>query len=488
MSLRPHGRVRLVDRFGIASRTAIALVASAAVLFGGAGLLQVRSYRESQRLSLEERANVVSDLVARTLVEAMTVEQPHQVRLVLEAIAASEGVAGLAIAFPRGTRTFTQGEVPLELPTADGTPRWTGDRLSITRPLQVGDGCLQCHEDARVGELYVALQTAPAAARAAELTHRLLLVALASVLLSAGLIVFIVRHFVSAPLRRLEGFARKLSSGELSARPPEEVWPETRELASALSTMAERLHASHDELERQVRDRTERLMNAERLAALGQMSAQVAHGLRNPLNAISGAVQYLRRVLRQEPVMAEYGALMEEEVARVNRFVDGLLRVARPAEPVREPADVTEVAGEALRRATLARGLEPSAVRLSLAPELPPLALDRRMVMEAIVNLLDNALEAGGAQAPELVTRLAEDGPAVLVEVLDRGDGIRPELADRLGRPFVTSKPAGTGLGLVIVAHAAQRHGGSFRLGARDGGGAAATLRFPLTAPVEVRA
>jgi len=225
-----------------------------------------------------------------------------------------------------------------------------------------------------------------------------------------------------------------------------------------------------------------RLLDAERLATLGQMSAQVAHQLRNPLNAIGGAVQYLRRVLRNAGEVQEYGELIEQEVRRVNRFIDDLLRVARPAEPVFARANVNDVAREAARRVCLARGLDTHDVELELAAALPDLELDARLMMEAIVNLLDNAFEAEGTEPPELATYVeASDATsAVIVQVRDRGRGIPPEQLEEVGRPFVTTKTSGTGLGLVIVNRVAEQHRGGFSLAAREGGGMVATLRLPV--------
>ncbi|BDG08450.1 two-component system sensor histidine kinase NtrB [Anaeromyxobacter paludicola] len=225
-----------------------------------------------------------------------------------------------------------------------------------------------------------------------------------------------------------------------------------------------------------------RLLDAERLGAVGQMSAQVAHELRNPLNAIDGAAQYLRRVLAGSPEVEEYGALIAEEVQRVNRFVGDLLHVARPANPSFGPAALNRVATEAARSAALARGLEADAVRLDLARGLPPLDLDSAMVQEAIVNLLQNAFEAGGASPPELVTRFEASGGEgeVVLEVLDRGGGIPPEQLDEVTRPFVTTKARGTGLGLVIVGRAVEQHRAHFALAAREGGGTVARIRFPV--------
>lgn len=224
-----------------------------------------------------------------------------------------------------------------------------------------------------------------------------------------------------------------------------------------------------------------RLLDAERLAGLGQMSAQIAHELRNPLNAIAGAAQYLARRLPGDPDVAEYAGLIGEEVDRVNRVVGELLGVSRPAEPVYAPTVVNRVLRDAAQKAALARGLPAEAVRLDLARDLPPLDLDAGLVAEALVNLLSNAFDAGG-EAPVLASRFEAAGGegAVVVEVLDRGCGIPEDKLEEVQRPFVTTKAHGTGLGLVIVQRTAGVHRARFALARREGGGTVASLRFPL--------
>jgi signal transduction histidine kinase len=212
------------------------------------------------------------------------------------------------------------------------------------------------------------------------------------------------------------------------------------------------------------------------------MSAQVAHELRNPLNAIAGAAQYLQRVLPDDPDVREYGLLIDDEVRRVNRFIGELLRIARPASPTLEPSSVNRVLADAAKRFAVAHDLPAEALRLELERRLPVVDLDPQIVSEAVVNLLDNALEAGGAVAPELVSRFEAAGGvgSVVVEVRDRGCGIAADQADEIGRPFVTTKARGTGLGLVIVRRAAEQHRATFALAPREGGGTVATLRFPV--------
>ena len=232
-----------------------------------------------------------------------------------------------------------------------------------------------------------------------------------------------------------------------------------------------------------------RLLDAERLAAVGQMSAQVAHELRNPLNAITGSAQYLRRILPNHPEVKEYAELIDDEVRRVNRFVSELLKVARPSSAVLTPSSVNRLLTEAVRKATLARGLPIEAVTLDLAKSLPPIDVDGEMVAEAIVNLVDNALDAGGPP-PEVSSGFEASGGegTVIIEVRDRGCGIPADQIDEVTRPFVTTKATGTGLGLVIVSRAAEQHRASFALQPREGGGTTARLRFPVRSRKEQHA
>ena len=225
-----------------------------------------------------------------------------------------------------------------------------------------------------------------------------------------------------------------------------------------------------------------RLLDAERLAGLGQMSAQVAHELRSPLNAIGGAAQYLGRVLPDHPEVKEYADLIGEEVQRVSRFVKELLHVASPTRPSFAPSSVNRVLSEAARHAALARGLPEETVRLSLERALPPLDLDQSLILEAVVNLLDNAFDSGSSGPPELASFFESAGGegSVVVEVRDRGTGIPADQLDEVTRPFVTTKAHGTGLGLVVVGRAADQHRARFRLLAREGGGTIARISFPV--------
>ena len=123
----------------------------------------------------------------------------------------------------------------------------------------------------------------------------------------------------------------------------------------------------------------------------------------------------------------------------------------------------------------------PDAVRVEAAKDVPAIDLDAGMLTDAVINLLQNAFDAGGGP-PEVASSFAGEGGegAVVVEVRDRGCGIPADQVEEVARPFVTTKEGGTGLGLVIVRRVAEMHRARFELERREGGGTIARLRFPF--------
>ncbi|MBI5544122.1 MAG: GAF domain-containing protein, partial [Deltaproteobacteria bacterium] len=217
-------------------------------------------------------------------------------------------------------------------------------------------------------------------------------------------------------------------------------------VAVANARLYEDLKRSYDQLARA----QEELVKRERLAALGELSAVVAHEVRNPLGVIFNSLRSLRRVLTVEGDAAMLLDIVGEEADRLNRIVGDLLDFARPSEPALQP----EPLGAVL--ASVAEAAAPSAVAsgvtidLQAEEPLPKPAVDARMLRQALLNLVMNAVQAmprGG-----IVTLRADEerrgGLArARIEVADTGPGIPPELAERVFEPFLTTKATGPGLG-----------------------------------------
>lgn len=215
------------------------------------------------------------------------------------------------------------------------------------------------------------------------------------------------------------------------------------------------------------------MRRSERLAALGQLSAGLAHELRNPLGSIKGSADLLARsASRNDPMSKELVEIISEEVDRTNSLVTRFLDFARPLEPRRELADITNVIDRAVNRAKV------EVVR-NYAPSLPRLAIDPELMEQVFLNLVTNASQASAAGEPVTIRTREADGEAE-VSVIDRGCGIPPDKIETVFNPFVTTKQNGVGLGLAIVAKIVDGHGGRMSVESEPGKGSTFRVLLPI--------
>src|SRR5437899_5116525 len=246
----------------------------------------------------------------------------------------------------------------------------------------------------------------------------------------------------------------------------------------------------------------ERMKERDRLAALGEMAAGLAHEIRNPLGAIKGAAQYLDPAALREGD-AEILQIIVEEVNRLDGVVAQFLDYSRPMGPGATekltPTDLNEVLSRTVK---LIEGSLPPNVRLelSLEPEVPRILADAEQLKQVFINLALNAVQAmpdGGRLAVRtrrprqpLELGLSDSSPRyaadqVEVRFADTGAGIPEEAKDRIFIPFYTTKSKGTGLGLAISQRIVKAHGGSIEVQSRLGEGSEFILRFPSATAVD---
>jgi signal transduction histidine kinase len=250
------------------------------------------------------------------------------------------------------------------------------------------------------------------------------------------------------------------------------------QLALALdgARLVEDLKQSYAELARA----HEQLVQRERLAALGELSAVVAHEVRNPLGAIFNSVATLRRMVGAESPTLPLLDIVGEESERLNRIVDDLLNFARPSSPTPHPVALERLLEESVRGA-LADASGPLDVEWALEPGVPPVSVDERMMRQAFLNLALNAVQAmaNGGVLRVGVRRAAGEPPGVEVEFTDTGPGIPPEARARLFEPFFTTKAKGTGLGLALVKRIVESHYGRLTVESPTRGGTTFRLFLP---------
>ncbi len=318
----------------------------------------------------------------------------------------------------------------------------------------------------------------------AETLRYFLLLAFVASLLFAAAVGAVLAWQISRPLDALARGVSEVAGGRLDTRIPVSTRDEVGDLAATFNEMTSRLLKNRGEIEAahdQVLESEKQLARSERMAAVGQLAAGLAHEINNPLNVVSGFADFVLEKTAPDDPRRQALEDISRETIRCQRLVSQLLDFAKPKEPVRETANLNELVADTaalLRAQAKAQGV---ALELRLAEGLPQVTLDRDQIKQALLNLCLNACQAmprGGTLSIETAGR----GERVEVVVTDDGVGISAEDLGRVFTPFFTTKDHGTGLGLATSYALVERHGGALRVQSSPGAGASFTLSLPLEA------
>lgn len=220
---------------------------------------------------------------------------------------------------------------------------------------------------------------------------------------------------------------------------------------------------------------------AERLAALGQLSAGLAHEIRNPLGVIKGSAEILNQKLAaSDPMAQELSGYIYTEVNRVSALVSRFLDFARPSQLNLQAEDLPALLESCLKTATDQGATAHVRVTRDYAPSLPRVMADRELCEQVFTNLLVNACEAMGEQGGELKLRVQPADAQVAVEIEDSGPGVPDAMREQIFNPFFTTKKTGVGLGLAIVSKIVDAHGGTVKLVNPPGHGACFRVTLPI--------
>jgi two-component system, NtrC family, sensor kinase len=332
--------------------------------------------------------------------------------------------------------------------------------------------------------------------------RRGVLAASAAVLAAVLVLSFLLARRTTRGLARIESAARALGGGELAVRLPEEGADEVAQVSRTFNAMAadlqsarQRLERWNEELQREVEARTEELRRAQaqlvetqKLAALGQLGAGVAHEINNPLTGILGNAQLL---LEEKPEGHPDRPLLGKIEALARRCRDithSLLRFSQQRDPPgfedvdvnRVVSDAVGLAGEIVREAGIP-------LDVSLATPAPRVNGDPGLLSQVVVNLLTNARTAClGKAGAAISVSTARRADGVEIAVRDGGRGISPEHLPRIFEPFFTTKDqwSNVGLGLSVSYRIVAEHGGKIAVESRPGEGSLFTVRLPAPSPV----
>jgi two-component system, NtrC family, sensor kinase len=528
---------------GLAQRLILALTLIVIIVAAISGLISARTQERQLLDSMILGADQLSRSIASSTWHAMLADHRDAVYAVMQTIAEKQGIDKIRMFNRDGQVMFSTvpGEAGLRVNQrneacsvchASLEPRTTVNPHTRARVFETEDGhrslamvtpiynepaCSQaaCHAHPPsmkvLGVLEVALSIAPVDQEVADMKMRAFVITAIEIGLISVFIFYFSRRFVARPVQQLVQATKAISKMQLDKPVAVEGGSqEIEELADSFNSMRGRLHHAMTELneaaetmEAKVTERTEqlkqaqvKLMQSDRLASLGQLSASVAHEINNPVSGVLNLSMLMQRLLKEDGIpqerIADFRKYLQQvinETTRVGRIVSDLLSFSRRSKPQRTQADLNKIIRSTVSLVSHKMKLANTEVRLDLQEDLPSVQCDSSQIQQVALNLVMNAAESMHHRAEgglvQVTTRATAD--AILLVVSDNGEGIPKENLGKIFDPFFTTKPEGkgVGLGLAVLYGIVEAHGGEVDVKSKLGEGTTFTITLPLAPAAE---
>jgi two-component system NtrC family sensor kinase len=485
------------------------VVTMAIVTLGVIGLLSYSLISSHQRVllaQLERHAQGISETIKSSTRYAMLLNRRADVHRTIETLGNQEEILSVRIFNKEGKIIYSpdasaigvmvdkQAEAcnvchaadrPLERPSLTARTRefatsGAGRSLGIINPIYNEPGCwlADCHahpsEQRVLGVLDVTMSLADADRTLAAEKRKALLISLVAILGFSLILWFGFHRLVGKPVKALVEATNAVSSGDLGYR-----------IEIKREDELGQLGRSFNEMTRKLVDTQAQLFQSNKLASLGRLAAGVAHEINNPL---TGVLTYSSFLLKRAPEDSEIRSDLEtivHETKRCRDIVKGLLDFSRQAPPRKVQLEINALVDRALSILENQIGLAGIDVHRSVGQELLELRADANQLLQVLINLLVNAVDAIGKNGGEITISTdvegGSEGSVVVIEVTDTGCGIPYEDQAKIFEPFFTSKgQKGTGLGLAVVWAILEQHGGSISVKSAPGNGTVFTVRLPV--------
>jgi signal transduction histidine kinase len=442
-----------------------------AVTLGAMVKAAVHFYGADMERGLHEKAELFAGMVANGVGNVMLQGQAEQVSEVLAlgtahrpdirsiSLVKSTGeVVSSSRADLLGKRPWGHDVARFRTQQVVMAPGGDAGEYAVVYPIAATPACATCHGPAKpiLGWLDLRLTRSTIMAQQSRLASTLGLAAAGAFVCLMLIAWWLLGREAISPLQRLVASMKGAESGDLGVRADEGRPDEIGVAARGFDATLAALRRSQTELEAFYR---ERMVRADRFAAVGELATGLAHEIKNPLAGLSGALELLAEDLAASPRQAEVVGEMRHQVARLGNTMESLLSFARPPKTRLRTTDVNATLEKVLFLVRQQRRQAAVTIASELGAGLPPVMADPNQLEQVLLNICLNACQAMNGSG-KLSVRTFEVEDRVTIEVEDDGPGIPPEVRPHIFKPFFTTKREGNGLGLAISARIVAEHGG----------------------------
>ena len=485
-------RRRLTLRLALVCYVILPLI----VAIGALGTLLLKTYGQRVENQMKEDVQLIARALEAPIQRALERHRNGSLHSALESAIGINRVYGAYVYGPQGEMIASVGAAntrpdrrKLSTLAGENAPQDDFEQIS-GRNVYSYFVPLTTSGQRSLGLLHVTRRERDIRASVAGLRRQVAGLSALAVLFVAAMVLVGHRGAIGRHLKALQDSMRRIERGDVMHRAHLSGPHEVVELSHALNKMLDALERAEQEIEERREteyDLQEKLRHAEKLAAIGTLSAGVAHELGTPLSVVEGRAH---RMLRSEQLPNDAAQAFSEirsEVRRMERIITQLLDFGRKSSPRRTPTQPELVAHAAVRSLESPAREKDVQLEVRSEPSSTPVLMDCARLEQALTNLIHNAVDAAAGGIVRVTTRQVHGEIQYVVD--DSGPGISVKDAQHIFDPFYTTKPVGegTGLGLAVVHGIAEEHGGRIDVERSDLGGARFILRIPKGSEDEKR-
>lgn len=439
----------------------------------------LRRERSMILAQMQRKGFVLTEVLAMASVNSFLNYDYSTLRRYLDTVVKDEDVISVMIIDKRG-RVKMHSNIDLIGTIADDNPTIealkTNEPLFHSQRINKQDHVFHYYvpifaEQEKLGLIRIAMSNENVVLKIIESRNRLLIIGLIAIVIGALGAVFMA-GMISKPIRELVKGAEAVSRGDLEWKVNIKSGDEIGILADAFGSMT-----------RDLRNYIESLVKSEKLAVLGELASGIMHEVRNPLEPIKGSAEFLQKKYKSDKVIKKYTRIIKDEINEVSHFLDEFLEFAKPTEPDFNFADITSIMEETLSLTDHYTHEHKTKVVKNFDSNLPQIMADSGQLKQVFMNLILNSVQAGKDEKGLLkITsyRKTNKENNIVVEFLDRGQGIGKDEIEKIFDPFFTTKEDSTGLGLAISRGIIERHQGKIEAESEPGKWTVIRISLPV--------